>query len=166
MAEELFDLVDETGRVVGRASRAACHRDPRLLHRAVHVFVFNARGEVFLQRRSRAKDIQPGRWDTSVGGHVAQGETPEEAVQREMAEELGLRDLQPLLLHEYIWRSPVESELVRTYRCSHEGPFSLQQEEIEEGRFFTTAELRGAAGRDLLTPNLEHELSLLGILRR
>jgi isopentenyl-diphosphate delta-isomerase type 1 len=164
VADELFDLVDENGRVIGRAPRAACHADPRLLHRAVHVFVLNAHDEIFLQRRSRTKDIQPGKWDTSVGGHVALGESFEQAAQREMAEELGLRDLQPQLLHQYIWRSPVESELVRTYRCTHGGPFSLQAEEIEEGRFFAPDELRRMAGRGLMTPNLEHELRLLGIL--
>lgn len=162
--DEIFDLVDEQGQVIGRATRRECHSDPRLLHQAVHVFVFNSEGAIFLQRRSRHKKIQPGRWDTSVGGHVAPGEPPLEAALREMKEELGITAVQPELLHQYIWRSPVESELVRTYRCEHEGPFRLHPGEIGEGRFCTIEEIARMAKDDQLTPNLVHELGLLGIL--
>jgi isopentenyldiphosphate isomerase len=162
--EELFDLVDANGTLVGKASRARCHSDPSLLHRVVHIFVFNEAGEVFLQKRSLAKDIQPGKWDTSVGGHVALGESVEAAARREMIEELGLQHLTPAFVHEYIWRSSVESELVRTYRCVHEGPFALQRDEIIEGGFFSLEAVRRMARAGLLTPNLEHELRLLGFL--
>jgi isopentenyl-diphosphate delta-isomerase type 1 len=161
--DEIFELVDEQGQVVGLATRRECHSDPRLLHQAVHVFVFNGEGAIFLQRRSRRKKIQPGRWDTSVGGHVAPGEPPEEAALREMEEELGITAVQPTFLHQYIWRSPVESELVRTYRCEHEGPFDLHPGEIEEGRFCTVEEIARMAEEDQLTPNLVHELGLLGL---
>jgi isopentenyl-diphosphate delta-isomerase type 1 len=165
-AAELFDLVDEQGAVIGRASRAECHRDPRLIHRAVHVFVYNRRGELFLQQRSPDKDIQPGMWDTSVGGHVALGETPEAAMRREMAEELGLRGVEVHLLHHYLWRTPVETELVWTWRCTHEGPFALQREEIAAGQFFARQELPSLIERGLLTPNLVHELQRLEMLDR
>ncbi len=70
---ELFDLIDEAGRVVGRATREECHRNPSLVHRAVHVLVFGSRGDLYLQKRAPTKDVQPGRWDTSVGGHLALG---------------------------------------------------------------------------------------------
>jgi isopentenyldiphosphate isomerase len=172
--EEVFDLVDEAGRVVGQATRSRCHRDPALLHRAVHLFVFESgegpggpkgRGRVFLQRRAAWKDIQPGKWDTSVGGHLNRGESFEQALRREMKEELGLDPRLPVeLLHEYLWRSPVESELVRTYRCVSSGPFQLQASEIDAGAFFTVEELRGLAAEGKLTPNLEHELHRLGLL--
>lgn len=163
--EELFDLVNEVGEVVGVAPRARCHADPSLLHRAVHLFVFDERGRVFLQRRSADKDIQPGKWDTSVGGHPRRGESPLQALRREMLEELGLNPaLRVEYLHEYVWRSPLESELVRTYRCTHNGPFRLQADEIEAGSFFAPAELLALAKAGELTPNLEHELCLLGLL--
>ena len=73
---ELFPVVDETGRVVGCATRGECHDGRRLLHPVVHLHLFNSRGELYLQKRPLWKDIQPGRWDTAVGGHVDYGETP------------------------------------------------------------------------------------------
>lgn len=165
MADEWFDLVDEEGRITGRALRSQCHGNPSLLHRAIHVFVFDRGGRVFLQRRARTKRIQPGRWDTSVGGHVGLGEDWEVGARREMVEELGLpADLPLEFLHQYVWRSPVESELVRTWRCVYEGPFTLQAAEIEDGRFFAVDELRALVYRDQLTPNLEHELDRLGLV--
>jgi isopentenyl-diphosphate delta-isomerase type 1 len=164
VADETFDLVNEAGEIVGHATRAQCHSDPRLLHRAVHLFVFNKRSEVFLQKRSASKDIQPGKWDTSVGGHVALGESPADAVAREMVEEIGLREMPVQFLHQYLWRSPVESELVSTFRCVHEGPFQLDREEIEDGAFYSAEELRALATSEALTPNLTHELRLLGLL--
>ena len=165
---EILDLVDEQGRVVGQAPRRRCHGDPSLLHQAVHVFVFDHSGALFLQRRARTKRIQPGRWDTSVGGHVDRGEHHLTAARREMAEELGLDDPElPLtFLHQYIWRSEVESEYVRTYRCSHPGPFALHPEEIDDGRFFCAEALCSLMGTGEATPNLEHELSLLGLTTR
>jgi isopentenyl-diphosphate delta-isomerase type 1 len=164
--DEILDLVDERGLVVGQARRGDCHGDPRLLHQAVHVLVFAPDGALFLQRRARTKRIQPGRWDSSVGGHVDHGEHHLNAARREMAEELGLDDPElPLTFqHQYIWRSGVESEYVRTFRCSHPGPFTLHPDEIEEGRFFTAEELRALPGTGEATPNLEHELELLGLL--
>jgi len=164
VADEVFDLVDAEGRVIGHASRAQCHADPSLLHQAVHLFVFHPDGRLFLQKRSMTKRIQPGRWDTSVGGHVGLGEPAHRALLREAREELGLQRIEPDFLHSYIWRSEVESELVRTYRCTHRGPFELQSDEIDEGRFFTLPEVRALVGTGQLTPNLEHELGLLGIL--
>jgi isopentenyl-diphosphate delta-isomerase type 1 len=162
--DEILEVVDAQGRVLGRATRGECHSDKSLLHRAVHVFVLDRQGRIFLQKRSMLKRIQPGRWDASVGGHVDPGETPEQAAVREMDEELGVSGVELELLHEYVWRSPVESELVRTFRCSCEGPFRLKADEIDEGRFFSLDELRALVGTGQLTPNLEHELLLLGIV--
>ena len=162
--DEILEVVDAQGRVLGRATRGECHSDRSLLHRAVHVFVLDRQGRIFLQKRSMQKRIQPGRWDASVGGHVDPGETPKQAAVREMDEELGIAGVELELLHEYVWRSEVESELVRTFRCVHEGPFTLKADEIDEGRFFSLDELRALVGTGQLTPNLEHELVLLGIV--
>lgn len=92
---ELFPVVDETGRTIGCATRGECHDGRRLLHPVVHLHLFNSRGELYLQKRPLWKDIQPGRWDTAVGGHVDYGETPDEALRREVREELASRSSRP-----------------------------------------------------------------------
>jgi len=81
---ELFPIVDETGNVIGSATRGEFHSGSKLLHPVVHLHVFNSKGDIYLQRRPDWKDIQPGKWDTAVGGHVDYGETPEQALQREV----------------------------------------------------------------------------------
>ena len=164
MSDELFDLVDADNTVIGTVSRAQVHGNPSLRHRAVHVMVYDERGALLLQKRSAGKDIQPGMWDTSVGGHLAVGESYREAAIRETREELGLEisaaDLEPL--HEYVGRSAVETEHVRTFRVRSAGPFAAPPEEIEELRFWTREELQDATGTGVLTPVLEHELALAG----
>lgn len=168
---ELLEVVDETGRVLGLAPRSECHGNPSLVHRAVHVFVFDRAGRVFLQKRSLRKRIQPGKWDTSVGGHVDPGESYEAAAARELEEELGVEltksgDLGQLEhRHDYVWKTHVETERVRTFELTCDGPFRLHPEEIDDGRFWTEAELHAAVGQGVLTANLEHELRLMKILR-
>ena len=157
MSNEWFDLVDERGNRVGKAPRSSCHGDPTLLHQAVHVFVVNAAGELFLQKRSMRKDIQPGKWDTSVGGHVDLGEAAAAAAVRELEEELGCAGPEPQFMYHYLWRSPVESELIRSYKVQAEGPFRLQPEELDGGRFWTVAEIEQALDADVFTPNFIHE---------
>lgn len=160
---EEFEIVDDAGNVVGRAPRGVCHGDPSLTHRSVHVFVTDAQGRILLQKRSADKDIQPGKWDTSVGGHLAVGEDYPDAAAREAAEELGLVVTPGELreLHRYLWRTDVECELVATYAVVRDGPFTRQEEEIDELRFFRPEELEALVGTGALTPNLEHELGLL-----
>lgn len=85
--EEVFPIVDEEGNVVGKASRKECHDGSKLLHPVVHLHVFDKDGRLYLQRRPDWKDIQPGKWDTAVGGHVDYGEDVETALRREAAEE-------------------------------------------------------------------------------
>jgi isopentenyl-diphosphate delta-isomerase type 1 len=163
--DELLEVVNESGEVIGRATRARCHADPSLIHRAVHLLLFDPAGRLYLQKRSARKLIQPGKWDTSVGGHLAPGETPEAAVRREAEEEVGLRDLELTPLHEYLWRSSVETELVTSFRATHNGdPIRLDPDEIEEGRYFAAAELRALAAAGQLTPNLLRELDRIGLL--
>lgn len=162
MAEEWFDLVNTDGAVVGRALRSECHGNPDLLHQAVHVFVVHPdTGDLFVQQRSMNKDIQPGKWDTSVGGHVDAGETAEQAVVRELSEELGVTDGEPEYLYHYLWKSPVESEYIRSFKLVHPGPFTLQPEELDDGRFWSVADIESKLGSDTFTPNFEHEWDMI-----
>jgi isopentenyl-diphosphate delta-isomerase type 1 len=154
---EVFDLVDTEGNRIGHALRSECHGNPDLLHQAVHVFVVNRAGELFLQKRSQHKDVQPGKWDTSVGGHVDAGEEAEAAARRELDEELGITGSQPGFLYSYLWRSPMESELIRSYRLEHEGPFRLQPDELEDGRFWSLPEIEASLDSGVFTPNFEYE---------
>ncbi|HDY87382.1 MAG TPA: NUDIX domain-containing protein [bacterium] len=154
---ELFNILDETGKVIGRASREECHNGSFLLHSVVHVLVFNSSGELVLQKRSMDKDIQPGKWDTSVGGHVSFDETLEEALHREAKEELGISDAVFEKLYSYIMESNVEREFVTTFRCIWDSSITLQKSEIEEVRFFTPDEIESHPGKDYFTPNFEEE---------
>ena len=100
--EEFLDVVTEKGEVIKTLPRSRIHGDPSLLHKVVHVLVFNSKGELILQKRSMIKDVAPGKWDTSVGGHVNAGETLKDAVMREMEEELGINEGVPEYLYSYI----------------------------------------------------------------
>ena len=157
--DEYFDIVDEHGQVIGQASRAACHGDPDLIHRTVHVLVVDRNDRIFLQKRSPQKDIQPCKWDTSVGGHLDLGETYDQAALRELEAELGVTGLTPQYLYSYRWHSAIETEEVRTYLIAwnHESAFTLQSEEITEGRFWTFEEIREHMGQGILTPSFEEE---------
>lgn len=156
---EYFDIINEAGEIVGRETRERCHSGTFLLHRVVHVIIRNSKGELYLQKRARTKDIQPGKWDTSVGGHVDAGETVEQALHRELREELGISEARPLFLYKYIFQSEVEREEVHTFGLTHDGPVTVQESEIEEGRFFGGAEIETRLGNGFFTPNFELEYS-------
>ena len=158
--DEIFELVDETGRVTGRATRRECHSNPALIHRSAHIFVLDGKGRIYLQKRSAGKDIQPGRWDSSVGGHLEPGENHEQGAAREMEEELGLAG-ELCFLYRYLWRTDRESELVETYLHRTDVEPVPDPEEIEEGRFFTPAEIDLLLAGDEVTPNLREELRRL-----
>jgi mutator protein MutT len=156
-SEERFPLVDETGQVIGSATRGECHSGSKLLHPVVHLHVFNSKGEVYLQRRPEWKDIQPGKWDTAVGGHVDYGETPEDALRREVREELGITDFVPEYIDKYVYESKGEIELVYVNQTIYDGEIFPSTEELDGGRFWTTQEISEALGKEVLTPNFESE---------
>lgn len=159
--EEWFDLVTPEGKVIGKAPRSAVHGNPNLLHPVVHLHVFDHNGQLFLQKRSRNKDVQPGKWDTAVGGHIHAGEDLNTALQREAAEELGISKDNFQTLYRYIMRNNFESELVYTFRLVNNGPFKINREEIEVGRFWKIQEIEANLGRQVFTPNFEQEFALL-----
>ncbi len=141
MSDELFDIVNDRDEVVGRAPRREVHARG-LWHRAVHVLVFNAAGQVFLQKRSMLKDTAAGLWDSSCSGHVDAGEDYDHSARRELGEEIGLTLSQPPARWFRIEACAETSwEFVWVYRLTHEGPFVLAPSEIERGEWFAPGEL-------------------------
>jgi len=139
MSEEIFDVVNERDEVIDRQPRREVHR-LGLKHRATHVLVFNSRGEVFLQKRSRHKDRQPGLWDSSASGHVDSGEDYDACAVRELREEIGLVVAQPLeRLFKLDACAETDQEFVWVYRFQSDGPLTLNVDEIEGGDWFAPA---------------------------
>ncbi len=162
MNKELFEIYDDNGNCVGLAPRRECHGNPALLHRTAHVVVYHPDGRLLLQKRTMTKDIQPGKWDTAVGGHLNPGESWEEAARRELKEELGvLEEVSLKHLFDMKVRNSLESEDTRVFAVTLPGPFQFQREEIDEVRFWTMTELEDPAFQKMMTPLLRQELSLL-----
>lgn len=107
--EEMFPIVDEEGNITGAATRGECHSGSKLLHPVVHLHVFSSKGDLYLQKRPEWKDIQPGKWDTAVGGHVDLGESVDMALKREVREELGITDFIPEHLTSYVFEPPANA---------------------------------------------------------
>jgi mutator protein MutT len=163
-SEEMFPLVDELGNITGAASRGECHNGSKLLHPVVHLHVFNDKGELFLQKRPAWKDIQPDKWDTAVGGHVDLGENAEQALKREVREELGITEYEPQFIANYVFESKVEKELVFVYKTTYNGEITPSKDELAGGRFWSIQEIQENIGKNVFTPNFEGEIKRVNLL--
>jgi isopentenyldiphosphate isomerase len=138
-AQELVDVIDENGRVVGQVTRREM-RARRLPHRATYLLVFNNKGELFIHQRTATKDVYPSHWDLTIGGVVSAGESFDEGAKREGREELGVEiDQVPLFPFRFADERSVVQGMV--YRVQHDGPFRLQPEEIVRGEFVALEDL-------------------------
>ena len=160
MQDEFLDVVTKEGEIIKTLPRTEIHGNPSFIHRVVHVLVFNREGALLLQKRSMHKDVAPGKWDTSVGGHVHAGEELDEAVRREMEEELGIITCKPEFLYTYIHSNSYETELVYTYFCIHDGEIRFDKDEIDEIRAWNVGDIRENIGRSVFSDNFEHEIAI------
>lgn len=157
--DEYFPIINRNGEIIGKATRKECHSGSMLLHPVVHLHIFSKSGSVYLQKRSLNKDIQPGKWDTAVGGHVDYGESIDIALLREAKEELGLTNIKPHKLISYVFQSNIEQEQVNVFCIYVEDDFFATYDsiEIDDARFWSIDEIESAIGCGILTPNFEQE---------
>jgi len=138
--EEIGVLVDEEDRVIGTAPRRDI-RSRNLLHRGVAIIVRNPVGEIYVHRRTEAKDVFPGMYDMVVGGMVAAGEAYEETARRELAEELGVRGVEPAFLFKHRYRGDRNNAWMSLYEVVWPGSIRHQEEEISWGVYMTEEEI-------------------------
>ncbi|XOF34813.1 MAG: NUDIX hydrolase YfcD [Candidatus Electrothrix sp. YB6] len=150
--EEIVLLVDENNRELGEVPRRLM-REQRLIHRASYILVFNRAGELFIQKRTASKDIYPGYWDVAAGGVVQAGETYEESAERELAEELGVRSAKLEFLFDQYYEDLDNRVWGRIFSCTHEGPFTLQPEEVEYGCFMSLPTALDYSNAEPFTPD-------------
>jgi isopentenyldiphosphate isomerase len=159
LKREILEIVDKYGTIIGHAERDVLHRNPSLIHRVVHVLVFNNDGGLLLQKRSMNKDIAPGAWDTSVGGHINPGEDIRDAARREMFEELGITDIDNIeFLYTYLYTNHRESELVSAFRCSYDGEIHISVDEIDAVRIWSLEEIQQNLGRNIFSGHFEQDI--------
>ncbi len=163
--EEWVPLVDEKGKVIGQAPRSQVHNGSKLLHPVVHLHVLNRNKAILLQKRPITKDIQPGKWDTAVGGHISAGETLEQALKKEAFEEIGLVNFSAKLHKAYKWESDVESEFIYMFITFDYKNYHVHSDEVEEARFWTRKQIENNLGEGVFTPNFESEFLLLKKLK-
>ncbi|MEC4748311.1 NUDIX domain-containing protein [Methylomicrobium sp. Wu6] len=155
--QEILAVVDQDDNIIGTCARHIVHASG-MMHRAVHILVFDDSGRLFLQKRSMRKDLNPGLWDTSAAGHVDAHEDYDASALRELREELGIERGDPMIL---LFKIPptLENgmEFVQVYRVTHNGPFVLAADEIDDGNWFTQEEIDARVQADdmLLTPTFK-----------
>ncbi len=154
--EEWLPIVEDNGKIIGSAPRSVVHNKSMFLHPVVHLHVIN-KDQILLQKRPSHKLVQPNKWDTAVGGHVAHGESIELALQRETQEEIGLTQFQVIPVSQYVWESTIEKELVFVFKTVHKGSFNFDSDEVDDVKFWSFKEINANIGKGIFTPNFEHE---------
>lgn len=152
--DEPVEWIDDDGRVVGIVSRARMRRE-NLRHRSVTVVVLSTDGRVLVQRRAETKDLLPGYWDIGAGGVVGVGESDAEAAVRELAEELGVTDIQLTPLGRGSFDGDRSREMTHVYLAVSDGPFEFVDDEVAEARFVTHDELRSLMATEPFLPACE-----------
>jgi 8-oxo-dGTP pyrophosphatase MutT (NUDIX family) len=150
--DETVQIVNEENTEIAAVSRRIM-REQQLIHRACYILVFNQTGDLFVQKRTMTKDVYPGYYDVAAGGVVLAEESYEESAQRELAEELGIEGVALTPCFDNYFEDTANKVWGRVFRCKHEGPFTLQKEEIESGGFMNVTQILDAADSQLFTPD-------------
>lgn len=158
---EYLPVVEPNGLVIGRAVREYCHSGAKPLHPVIHIHIIDRFSRIYLQKRPMNKEIQPGKWDTAVGGHVSYGERIIEAVYREAYEELRFSEFNPIHIETYEFESSVEREMVNVFAAVGSFELTPDPEEVEEGRWWPIEEIDANIGKDVFTPNFESEFRMI-----
>lgn len=159
--EEWLPMVDEEGRILGKALRSYCHNGSKTLHPVVHLHLVDNNQAIYLQKRAENKLVQPGKWDTAVGGHLAYGESIEDSLKREAIEEIGLQNFEAIPALKYRWESTIEAELVYCFVSYSGKPAEFSSLEISDAKYWKFSEIERNLGKGIFTPNFEHEFKLL-----
>ena len=158
---EYFPIVEPNGLVPGRSTREYCHGGAKPLHPGIHVHIIDRFSRLNMQKRSIKKDIQPGKWDSAVGGHVSYGESIVEAVYREAYEELRLIEFNPIHIETYQFESSVEKEMVNIFAAVGSYELTPDLDEVDEGRWWPVEEIDANIGKGVFTPNFESEFQMI-----
>lgn len=158
---EYFPVVEPNGLVVARAAREYCHSGAKPLHPVVHLHIIDRFSRIYLQKRPLSKKIQPGKWDTAVGGHVSYGEHLLEALYRESSEELGFSEFNPIHIVTYEFESEVEKELINVYAAVGHYELKPDPEELDGGQWWELADIDEGIGKGIFTPNFESEFQMI-----
>jgi intracellular septation protein A/ADP-ribose pyrophosphatase YjhB (NUDIX family) len=162
---EWLPIVDEEGNVVGKASREECHRNPKLIYPVIRMHLITKNNQILLQKRSLKSDIEPGKWDAAVAGHIRFGEDIEQAVYREAMEEINFKPEFLDLLEKRIFKAPTSTALMFIFITQTDQEIEPNKKEVEDARFFTYQQMLDLQNQDLISVGLQQELHLLhGIL--
>jgi isopentenyl-diphosphate delta-isomerase type 1 len=152
MEEEYQDLIDEDDNVIGKVTRGEVKRKG-LLHRAILVFVFNSKRELYMQKRSKNKFLFPGLWGIGAGGGVSLGESYEAAAIRELEEELGITNVNIEYIFNFSYRSDIMNNICKVYKCIYDGEIKIKENEVEKGDFKTIDEIKQMVEEGKLCPD-------------
>lgn len=160
--KEQFVVVDKNDKIIEYRKRFECHHNPKLIHRAVDIVIFNKKGEVLLQKRSQFKDTNPGFFGLSTAGHVAVGETYKQTAIREMMEEIGIK-IKLKYKGKHFYQDKRESEMTAVYVGNYDGSFKIDKQEVESVKFYSPSEIEKI--RNKITPGALFTFRKLGIIK-
>ena len=151
---ELVCIVDEENKVVGSATRAEM-RAKNLIHRCSYVMIFNDEGKMFVQRRVSFKETYPHFYDPAPGGVVDAGESYEVNARREIEEEMGISITESDLKHhfDFLFEDGITKVWGRLFSCKYNGPFTLQESEVESASFMDVKEVQKLIGDKIVCPD-------------
>jgi intracellular septation protein A/ADP-ribose pyrophosphatase YjhB (NUDIX family) len=162
---EWLPVVDEEGNVKGKATREECHRNPELIYPVIRMHLINKSQQILLQKRSLKSDIEPGKWDAAVAGHIRFGEDIEQAVMRESQEEINFKPEFLDLLEKRIFKAPNSTALMFIFITQTDQSIVPNKKEVEDARFFTYEQILELQNQAAISVGLAQELDILrGIL--